>query len=116
FSVGAVLALVLANLGVHWGMITALIIPFTACIALPQVALNYLSAELYPTPIRATGLGWAISAGRLGSIIGALIGGTLIASWGLSGYFGVLGGPLLLAGVLTLFCFSGKILVSRESR
>jgi len=115
FSIGAALALVLANLGVHWSMITALIIPFTTCIALPQVALNYLSAELYPTPIRATGLGWAISAGRLGSIIGALIGGTLIAWWGLSGYFGALGGPLLLAGLLTLLCISGKMSPSQKS-
>ena len=71
-----------------------------------MIALNYFSAELYPTPIRATGLGWAISAGRLGSILGALIGGSLIAWGGLNGYFTALAGPMLLAGILTLLCFS----------
>ena len=106
FFIGTLLALALANMGLRWGLITTLIIPFTACVALPQIALNYFSAELYPTPIRATGLGWAISAGRLGSILGALIGGSLIAWGGLNGYFTALAGPMLLAGVLTLLCFS----------
>ena len=109
FSVGSVLALLLASMGVRWGMITLLVIPFTACVVLPQIALNYFAAELYPTPIRATGLGWAISAGRLGSIIGALIGGTLIAWWGISGYFTVLGGPMLVACLCTLMFFSGNL-------
>lgn len=31
---------------------------------------------LYPTEFRAKGLGWAFSAGRLGSVLGPLIGGT----------------------------------------
>jgi len=106
FAVGVLLAGVLASIGLRWNLITALIVPFTACIALPQIALNYFCAQLYPTPIRATGLGWAISAGRIGSVIGALIGGTLIAWWGLSGFFGSLGVPMLLAGLLTLVCFS----------
>jgi MFS transporter, AAHS family, 4-hydroxybenzoate transporter len=79
---------------------------------IPQVALNYLAAELYPTPIRATGVGWAISAGRVGSVIGALIGGTLIGLWGLSGFFYALGVPLLIAGVLTGFLFRGKLVPS----
>ncbi len=109
FSLGAVLALLLASMGLQWGMITALVIPFTVCVALPQIALNYFCAELYPTPIRATGLGWAISAGRLGSIIGSLIGGTVIAWWGISGYFTSLGGPMLLATLCTLLFFSGKL-------
>lgn len=109
FFVGASLALILAAIGANWGLVTALVIPFTVCIALPQVALNYLCAELYPTPIRATGLGWAISAGRSGSVMGALIGGTIIAWWGLSGFFTALGGPLLLAGIFTLICFGGKL-------
>lgn len=60
---------------------------------------------LYPTPIRATGVGWAITAGRVGSVLGALVGGGLIAGWGLFGYFATLASPLALAGVLTWVCF-----------
>jgi len=38
-----------------------------------------VSASTYPGEIRATGAGWAIGVGRIGSIVGPLIVGTLIA-------------------------------------
>jgi len=107
FFGGTLMAALLALAGLDWGLITALVIPFTICGVIPQVALNYLCVELYPTPIRATGVGWAITAGRVGSVLGALVGGSLIARWGLGGFFTALGGPLLLAGLLTLLCFRG---------
>ncbi len=110
FAGGVVSSIALAMVGTEWTLIALLIVPFTICGVIPQVALNYLAAELYPTPIRATGVGWAISAGRVGSVIGALIGGTLIGLWGLSGFFYALGVPLLVAGVLTGLLFRGKLL------
>lgn len=44
-----------------------------------QVALNALSATLYPTTARATGVGWALGMGRFGGIIAPLAAGTLLA-------------------------------------
>jgi MFS transporter, AAHS family, 4-hydroxybenzoate transporter len=44
-----------------------------------QAGLTALVASLYPTPLRATGTGWALGVGRLGSIVGPLLGGWLIA-------------------------------------
>ena len=41
-----------------------------------------LSSEVYPTGVRATGLGWALGVGRVGSIVGPLIGGYLLARGG----------------------------------
>jgi AAHS family 4-hydroxybenzoate transporter-like MFS transporter len=108
FAGGVVSSIALAMVGTDWTLIALLIVPFTICGVIPQVALNYLAAELYPTPIRATGVGWAISAGRVGSVIGALIGGTLIGLWGLSGFFYFLGVPLLVAGLLTALLFGRK--------
>jgi AAHS family 4-hydroxybenzoate transporter-like MFS transporter len=43
-----------------------------------QSSANALSAEFYPTPIRSTGVGWALGIGRVGSIIGPLLGGSLL--------------------------------------
>jgi MFS transporter, AAHS family, 4-hydroxybenzoate transporter len=43
-----------------------------------QSSANALSAEFYPTPMRATGVGWALGIGRVGSIIGPLLGGALL--------------------------------------
>ncbi|RQU32812.1 MFS transporter [Burkholderia cenocepacia] len=44
-----------------------------------QAGLNALAAEIYPTSIRATGTGWALGVGRLGSISGPLVGSVMIA-------------------------------------
>lgn len=43
-----------------------------------QAALNALAATLYPTHIRATGVGWGLGIGRLGSVVGPIVGGELI--------------------------------------
>jgi AAHS family 4-hydroxybenzoate transporter-like MFS transporter len=45
-----------------------------------QVALNAVSATLYPTAARATGVGWALGVGRFGAIVGPLAAGTLMAA------------------------------------
>jgi AAHS family 4-hydroxybenzoate transporter-like MFS transporter len=38
-----------------------------------------LAAACYPTMARSTGVGWAIGVGRVGSIVGPLIGGIMLA-------------------------------------
>jgi MFS transporter, AAHS family, 4-hydroxybenzoate transporter len=45
-----------------------------------QNASHALTAEFYPTRIRATGVGWALGIGRIGSIVGPLLGGQLLAT------------------------------------
>lgn len=45
-----------------------------------QASLAAFAGGLYPTSIRATGLGWGFGAGRVGSVAGPLIGGVLIAA------------------------------------
>jgi MFS transporter, AAHS family, 4-hydroxybenzoate transporter len=44
-----------------------------------QSSANALTAEFYPTPMRSTGVGWALGVGRVGSIIGPLLGGVLLS-------------------------------------
>ena len=44
-----------------------------------QTASNALAAEFYPTTIRATGVGWALGIGRVGSILGPILGGVLLS-------------------------------------
>jgi MFS transporter, AAHS family, 4-hydroxybenzoate transporter len=44
-----------------------------------QVGLNAISGTIYPTDIRSTGVGWALGIGRIGSILGPVIGGVLIS-------------------------------------
>jgi AAHS family 4-hydroxybenzoate transporter-like MFS transporter len=44
-----------------------------------QNASHALSSEFYPTRIRSTGVGWALGIGRIGSIVGPVVGGLLLA-------------------------------------
>lgn len=45
-----------------------------------QIGCNALTAAVYPTNIRATGVGWALGVGRIGAIVGPLVGGVLLAA------------------------------------
>jgi AAHS family 4-hydroxybenzoate transporter-like MFS transporter len=48
------------------------------CIVGGQIAANALAAGFYPTSIRATGVGWALGVGRVGSIVGPLVAGATL--------------------------------------
>jgi MFS transporter, AAHS family, 4-hydroxybenzoate transporter len=43
-----------------------------------QFALNALAAGFYPPIIRATGVGWAFSIGRIGAILSPIVGGWIM--------------------------------------
>jgi AAHS family 4-hydroxybenzoate transporter-like MFS transporter len=45
-----------------------------------QIAMNAVTASFYPAQIRSTGVGWALGIGRIGSIVGPLLGGLLLGS------------------------------------
>jgi AAHS family 4-hydroxybenzoate transporter-like MFS transporter len=49
------------------------------CLVGGQIGLNSIAGTIYPTDIRATGVGWALGIGRIGSIMGPVLGGILIA-------------------------------------
>lgn len=58
------------------------------------------AARLYPTEVRATGIGWALGTGRLGAVIGPFLGGLAIG-WGAGRVeiFALFALPLIAAAV-----------------
>jgi MFS family permease len=55
-----------------------------------------LAAVTYSTAIRSMGVGWAMGLGRIGSFVGPLVVGALVAAaWGVPAVFGVLGSACL---------------------
>ncbi|WP_024519176.1 MFS transporter [Bradyrhizobium sp. Tv2a-2] len=62
------------------GLVTVAIFVAGFCIVGGQIASNALTATFYPTAIRSTGVGWALGIGRIGSIVGPLVGGLLLAN------------------------------------
>ncbi|WP_159914918.1 MFS transporter [Pantoea sp. 18069] len=45
-----------------------------------QILLYANAAQFYPLAIRSTGIGWASGVGRIGAIVGPLLGGSLMAA------------------------------------
>jgi len=69
-----------------------------------QGAQHAVAGEIYPTFMRSTGVGWALTIGRLGAVCGPLIGGLLqSAGFSFSQFFAVLSIPPLLCAALVLF-------------
>jgi AAHS family 4-hydroxybenzoate transporter-like MFS transporter len=63
-----------------------------------QIGANALTATFYPTFIRSTGVGWALGIGRIGSIIGPLLGGLMLAlQWNIPSIFFAGAVPMLIA-------------------
>lgn len=59
-----------------------------------------LAANLYPAQVRSSGIGWAMGIGRIGAVIGPLLGGALIeANTSLGIIFAVFAVPVVLAGL-----------------
>lgn len=67
------------------------------CIIGGQLAANALAAMYYPTAVRSTGVGWCLGIGRIGSIVGPLIGGVILAREAETQLFYAAALPALLA-------------------
>ena len=68
-----------------------------------QIGMNAVAAALYPTALRATGVGWALGIGRVGSIIGPTAGGFLMAAgWSTGAILTASVAPAMVAAVAVL--------------
>lgn len=68
-----------------------------------QTGANVLAAGFYTTEARATGVSWALAAGRIGAILGAMTGGFVLAALhGPQAAFLVFAGPTLIAAAAML--------------
>ena len=63
--------------GANVTLLAITIIGCGMCVIGGQSFINVMSAVLYPTAVRSTGVGWALGVGRVGAIIGPVIGGIL---------------------------------------
>jgi AAHS family 4-hydroxybenzoate transporter-like MFS transporter len=100
-------ALSIAMIG-HAGMPLALLATTVTvsgfCIVGAQPAINALAAMIYPTGVRATGVGWSLGIGRAGSIVGPVVAGYFVSQgWSTSAIFGAAGVPAALSAAM-VFC------------
>jgi MFS family permease len=101
FFVLAFAAMLAMGFGMLDGGITTLLVMLFIIGAFVQGGFGGLyavAASIYPAEIRTTGVGWSIGAGRLGAVVGPMLGGALIgAGASLSVSFAVFAVPMLIA-------------------
>lgn len=67
-----------------------------------QIGLAALATYVYPTHVRSTGVGWTLGIGRIGAILGPLLGGLLLQmKLGLPNYFLAISSVLVVAALST---------------
>lgn len=68
-----------------------------------QTSLIVLAGAFYPTFIRATGVGWGLGIGRIGAIVGPLVGGAMLAAqWRPDQIFQMAAIPPVIVAVLLI--------------
>lgn len=91
-------------------LLTAVVFAAGWCTIGAQPGLNALSATFYPTALRSTGVGWGLGVGRLGAIVGPVVGGELMRrQWSGEQLFYAASIPALLA-------VAGTVLLGRAVR
>jgi MFS transporter, AAHS family, 4-hydroxybenzoate transporter len=84
-------------------LVTIAIFAAGFCIVGGQIAANALAAAFYPTSVKATGVGWALGIGRIGSIVGPVVGGVLLEQkWSAAAVFVAAAGAALCAALAAL--------------
>jgi AAHS family 4-hydroxybenzoate transporter-like MFS transporter len=71
-----------------------------------QMCTIGLSASFYDTSQRATGVGWSLGSGRVGAVVGPVIGGVLIAAGLSTSVLFFVAGFVSLAAALAVFSMS----------
>ena len=74
-----------------------------------QAGLNAMSASFYPTSIRSTGVGWALGIGRIGSVVGPVLGGFMLK-------MGWTPQQIVLSITIPAFCAGLAIMLSNRLR
>jgi MFS transporter, AAHS family, 4-hydroxybenzoate transporter len=99
FAVGAI-----GQLGHSRALVTVAIFAAGFCIVGGQIAANALAASFYPTSVKATGVGWALGIGRIGSIVGPVVGGVLLEQkWSAASVFVAAAAAALCAACAALW-------------
>ncbi|OLL30615.1 4-hydroxybenzoate transporter [Burkholderia sp. SRS-W-2-2016] len=101
FLVAAVTIATIGQPNIALPLLFAAVLVTGFCIVGGQPAVNALAATYYPTTLRSTGIGWSLGIGRIGSIVGPVLGGELIRrNWSNGDIFLAVAVPAALSALL----------------
>ena len=100
YLIGAAFTYLIGNHSGGTAMLVMAVFGAGFCVSGGQVGTNALAAAFYPTGSRATGVSWSLGIGRIGSILGSLAGGWMLAfGWDISTIFLAVSVPSLIAAL-----------------
>jgi MFS transporter, AAHS family, 4-hydroxybenzoate transporter len=103
YALGAVFLVATGMATGTWLAATVMGVGF--CISGSQIGANAFVARYYPTSSRVTGISWALGIGRLGSVVGALVGGVLLsANISFPALFAIVAAPAAIAALAIYAC------------
>jgi AAHS family 4-hydroxybenzoate transporter-like MFS transporter len=79
FLGGAVMTAALGHIIGAGNLALAMLFAVGAFLVGGQLTFPAIASHLFPANVRAAGIGWALAIGRLGSIIGPVVGGILLS-------------------------------------
>lgn len=80
FALASLTVALIGQPGLPLGVLYAVVFLAGWCVVGSQPGLNALSGAYYPTYMRATGVGAGLGVGRVGAIVGPMIGGAFMAA------------------------------------
>lgn len=102
FLLGAVMIAAIGRPDLPVTIVFAVVLLAGVAIVGGQPGINALATVVYPTKLRATGVGWCLGVGRAGSIAGPVIAAQLIAGhWSSEQMFMLAAVPAALSSVMT---------------
>jgi AAHS family 4-hydroxybenzoate transporter-like MFS transporter len=100
YAAGGVFIAAIGGVSMHPALVALALFGAGLCISGGQTGASAFAASYYPTDCRSTGVGWASAVGRIGSIIGSMLGAFMLSlEWGLPAVFGVAAMPAVVAAV-----------------
>lgn len=112
FAIAALSIALIGQQGLSLAMVFVLVFIAGWCVVGSQPGLNALSGAYYPTYVRSTGVGAGLGIGRIGAIVGPIIGGMFLgAQWSTRDMFLAAAIP---AAVSALAMFSLRFIVGTK--
>jgi MFS transporter, AAHS family, 4-hydroxybenzoate transporter len=101
FAIACLSIALIGQPGLSLPLLFAVVFVSGWCIVGGQPGVNALAAVYYPTYLRSTGIGWGLGIGRIGAIVGPVLGGELMAmKWSNRELFLGAAVPALISAVL----------------
>jgi AAHS family 4-hydroxybenzoate transporter-like MFS transporter len=114
FALAAVPIALIGKPGLSFPLLCAVVFVAGSCVIGSQLGLNALAAMSYPTYLRSSGVGWGAGVGRVGAIVGPVIGGEFMRlQWPTTQIFLVAAIPAVIS---TAAMFSMRWAIKAELR